>query len=107
VRLTEQFLAADPAPADNSDPPWLAALAALVEDRVDLPAPDENLFAADYSPWRAVVLADDSASAVSLALPAVPQWIEPPAFELAADEPQLPAPALPVYFGASDASGSN
>ncbi len=100
-------IAADPAPADNSDPPWPAALAATVEDHVDLPAPDENLFATDYSPWREVVLADDSASAVSLALPAVPQWSEPPAFEPAADEPQLPAPALPVYFGASEASVSN
>jgi len=52
-------------------------------------------------------LADGSASAVSLVLPAVPHWSEPPAFEPAADEAQLPALALPVYFGASEASASN
>jgi peptidoglycan/xylan/chitin deacetylase (PgdA/CDA1 family) len=100
-------IAADPVPVDASDPPWPAALAARVDDRVDLPTPDENLFAADYSPWRTVVLADGSPSAVSLALPAVPHWSEPPAFEPAANEPQLPAPALPVNFGASDASALN
>jgi peptidoglycan/xylan/chitin deacetylase (PgdA/CDA1 family) len=94
-------IAADPAPADNSDPPWPAAsLAAPIEDRIDLPVPDESLFAVDDSAWRAVVLADGgSASAVSLALPAVPHWSEPPAFEEPADEPQLPVPALPAYFG--------
>jgi peptidoglycan/xylan/chitin deacetylase (PgdA/CDA1 family) len=100
-------VAADPPPADTSDPVWPTALAIPVEERVELPAPDEDLFAADYSPWRAVILADGSASAVSLALPAVPHWSEPPAIEEDADEAELPAPSMPVYFGALEISGLN
>jgi len=73
---------------------WPEVATQPAADRVELPSPDLHAFAADYRPWRVVVLADGSASAGYLALAAVTQWSDPPGGAPAAAEPQLPAPAL-------------
>jgi peptidoglycan/xylan/chitin deacetylase (PgdA/CDA1 family) len=73
---------------------WPEVATQPTPDRVELPSPDLHAFAADYRPWRVVVLADGSASAGYLALAAVTQWSDPPGGAPAAAEPQLPAPAL-------------
>lgn len=73
---------------------WPDFPAQPIADRVELPSPDVRSFAADYRPWRVVVLADGSASAGYLALAAVTQWSDPPGGAPASTEPELPAPAL-------------
>ena len=73
----------------------------IAED-IALPAPEENAFGTGYRPWRTVILADGSAAATYLALNAVTQWADAPARPLTADEPELPAPAIPDYFGGDE-----
>ncbi len=89
---------------DPDDSNWpRPAAAAPADERTDLPAPDERAFSVDYRPWRTVKLADGSETAVYLALDAVPQWTDPPASMAAGpDDAELPAPAMPYYFGGGE-----
>ena len=106
---TESLAIAEPAPAaeetsDADDPIWpRPVVGSLVEERAELPVPDERALSADYHPWRTVKLADGSQTAVYLALDAVPQWTDPPAaLPEGSNETQLPAPAIPYYFGGGE-----
>ena len=89
---------------DPDDPNWPKAEVRLAsEERVELPAPDEEAFGTHYHPWRTVILADGSETAAHFALDAVPQWTDPPpAVAVTCDEPQLPVPAMPDYFGGDE-----
>ena len=89
---------------DPDDPTWPKPIAASpADDRAELPAPDERGFSIDYRPWRTMKLADGSETAVYLALDAVPQWTDPPASVAAGpDNAELPAPAVPYYFGGGE-----
>jgi Polysaccharide deacetylase len=89
-------------PLDRNEPDWPTAMTSQIADDIALAAPDENTFGTGYRPWRTVILADGSAAATYLALDAVTQWADPPARPLAADEPELPAPAIPDYFGGDE-----
>ena len=105
---TESLAIAEPAPApeetsDSDDPVWpRPVIGSLAEEPAELPIPDERTLSADYHPWRTVKLADGSQAAVYLALDAVPQWTDPPATAPASSEAQLPAPAVPYYFGGGE-----
>ena len=92
-------IAGEPAAAEEDDPTWSKVVALPPDDRIELPAPDVNVFAADYRAWRVVVLAGGSASLDRLALAAVTQWADPPPASVPSDEPELPVPAIPDYFG--------
>jgi peptidoglycan-N-acetylglucosamine deacetylase len=92
-------IAGEPAAAEEDDPTWPKVVALPPGDRIELPAPDVNVFAADYRAWRVVVLADGSAGLDRLALAAVTQWADPRATSVPSDEPELPVPAIPDYFG--------
>jgi peptidoglycan-N-acetylglucosamine deacetylase len=89
---------------DLDDPVWPRPVMgpSLAAASAELPIPDEQILSVDYRPWRAVKLADGSQTAVYLALDAVPQWADPPAPTLGSDEAQLPAPAVPYYFGGGE-----
>jgi peptidoglycan/xylan/chitin deacetylase (PgdA/CDA1 family) len=90
---------------DLDDPVWPRPVMgpSLADASAELPIPDEQILSADYRPWRSVKLADGSQTAVYLALDAVPQWADPPAPAPAgSDEAQLPAPAVPYYFGGGE-----
>jgi peptidoglycan/xylan/chitin deacetylase (PgdA/CDA1 family) len=95
-------LADDLPPLDRNEPDWPTAMTSPIAEDIALPAPDENAFGTGYRPWRTVILADGSAGATYLALDAVTQWADPPARPLTADEPELPAPAIPDYFGGDE-----
>jgi peptidoglycan/xylan/chitin deacetylase (PgdA/CDA1 family) len=95
-------VAADLPPLDRNEPDWPASDGVPIADDVALPTPDPSAFATDYHPWRTVLLADGSASAIYLALGAVTQWSDPPTTPVAAGKPQLPAPAMPAYFGGGE-----
>ena len=97
-------IAGEPAALDQDDPTWPKPVAPPMDKRVELRAPDENAFAADYRPWHVVVLADRSTSAGYLALAAITQWADPPAISASYGEPELPVPAIPEYL---DARGLN
>jgi peptidoglycan/xylan/chitin deacetylase (PgdA/CDA1 family) len=86
-------------PLDRNEPDWPTSLTLPTAEAIELPAPDENVFATDYRPWRTVILADGSEAATHLALDAVTQWADPLATAVTSDEPELPAPAIPDYFG--------
>jgi len=92
-------IAGDPAAAEQDDPTWPKVVALPPDDRIEQPAPDVNVFAADYRAWRVVVLADGSASLDRLALAAVTQWADPNATSVPSNEPELPVPAIPDYLG--------
>jgi peptidoglycan/xylan/chitin deacetylase (PgdA/CDA1 family) len=98
--------ASDPPARYRGDPDWPTAIAVPETDAIELPAPDENTFATDYRPWRTVILADGSEAAKYLALNAVTQWADPPAAPVASDQPALPAPAIPDYFGGGETATS-
>jgi hypothetical protein len=90
---------------DLDDPVWPQPVMgpSLADASAELSIPDEQALSADYRPWRSVKLADGSQTAVYLALDAVPQWADPPTPAPAgADEAQLPAPAVPYYFGGGE-----
>ncbi len=90
---------------DLDDPVWPKPFISptLADAGAELAVPDEQVVSADYRPWRAVKLADGSQAAVSLALDAVPQWTDPPTpVQASSDEPQLPAPTVPYYFGGGE-----
>ena len=89
---------------DPDDPNWPSPVAASpAEDHTEFPAPDERAFSIDYRPGRTAKLADGSETAVYLALDAVPQWSDPPANVAAGpDNAELPAPAMPYYFGGGE-----
>ena len=93
---------------DPDDPNWPRPVVELLADeRTELPVPDEQAFSTDYRPWRTVKLADGSETAVYLALDAVPQWTDPPAGMTAGShDAQLPAPAMPYYFGGDETATS-
>jgi peptidoglycan/xylan/chitin deacetylase (PgdA/CDA1 family) len=107
---SESLAIAEPAPAseepgsDADDPVWpRPVISSIAEERAELPVPDERALSADYHPWRTVKLADGSQTAVHLALDAVPQWTDPPtALPAGSGETQLPAPAVPYYFGGGE-----
>jgi peptidoglycan/xylan/chitin deacetylase (PgdA/CDA1 family) len=89
-------------PLDRNEPDWPAATTSPITEDIALPAPDENVFATDHRPWRTVILADGSEAATYLALGAVTQWADPPSLRpSASDQSELPAPAIPAYFGAT------
>ena len=94
---------------DANNPNWpRAVVGSLADERIELPVPDEQAFNTDYRPWRTVKLADGSETAVYLALDAVPQWTDAPArVTTASDDAQLPAPAMPHYFGGDEIATSN
>jgi peptidoglycan/xylan/chitin deacetylase (PgdA/CDA1 family) len=94
-------IADDLPPLDRNEPDWPIAMTPIADD-IALPAPSENAFGTGYRPWRTVILADGSAAATYLALDAVTQWADPPARALTAEEPELPAPAMPHYFGGNE-----
>jgi peptidoglycan/xylan/chitin deacetylase (PgdA/CDA1 family) len=94
--------AIDLLPLDRNEPEWPTAVTSAVAADVALPAPDENGFATNYRPWRTVILADGSEAATYLALNAVTQWADPPANAPASDQPELPVPAIPDYFGGDE-----
>jgi peptidoglycan/xylan/chitin deacetylase (PgdA/CDA1 family) len=104
LAITEPAPTAEEPTSDADDPVWPRPLVgSLPEERTELPVPDERTLSADYHPWRTVKLADGSQTAVYLALDAVPQWTDPPAVPpAAANEAQLPAPAVPYYFGGGE-----
>jgi hypothetical protein len=90
---------------DLDDPVWPRPVIdpSLTNASADLPVPDEQIVSTDYHPWRSVKLADGSQTAVYLALDAVPQWTDPPAPAApGSDQTQLPAPAVPYYFGGGE-----
>jgi peptidoglycan/xylan/chitin deacetylase (PgdA/CDA1 family) len=95
-------IADDLPPLDRNEPDWPTTMTLPIADDIALPAPDENAFGTGYRPWRTVILADGSAAATYLALDAVTQWADTPARPLSADEPELPAPAIPDYFGGDE-----
>jgi peptidoglycan/xylan/chitin deacetylase (PgdA/CDA1 family) len=95
-------IADDLPPLDRNEPDWPATMTSPIAEDVALPAPDQNAFGTGYRPWRTVILADGSAAATYLALDAVTQWADPPARQPTADEPELPAPALPYYFAGDE-----
>jgi peptidoglycan-N-acetylglucosamine deacetylase len=107
---SESLAIAEPAPAseeptsDADDPVWPhPIIGSIAEQPAELPVPDERALSADYRPWRTVKLADGSQTAVYLALDAVPQWTDPPtALPAGSGEAQLPAPAVPYYFGGGE-----
>jgi hypothetical protein len=94
--------AADLLPLDRNEPVWPTVDSMPLAEDIVLPAPDVNAFAIDYRPWRTVILADGSQTATYLALGAITQWNDPPAVPVAAGRPQLPAPAIPPYFGGGE-----
>jgi hypothetical protein len=99
----EPLEVASDAPArDRDDPDWPTPIAAPEADVIELPAPDENAFATDYRPWRTVILADGSEAATYLALNAVTQWTDPPTTPVTSHQSELPAPAIPDYFGGGE-----
>jgi peptidoglycan/xylan/chitin deacetylase (PgdA/CDA1 family) len=89
-------------PLDRNEPDWPTARTSPIAEDIALAAPDESAFGTGYRPWRTVILADGSAAATYLALDAVTQWADPPARALTAEEPELPAPAMPHYFGGNE-----
>jgi peptidoglycan-N-acetylglucosamine deacetylase len=93
---------------DPDDPKWpRAVVGGPADQRTELPVPDEQAFSTDYRPWRTVKLAEGSETAVYLALDAVPQWTDPPAGMTAgSSDVQLPAPAMPYYFGVDETATS-
>ena len=91
-------IAGEPTALDQHDPTWPRPVAPPTDNRVELPAPDENAFAADYRPWHVVVLADGSTSAGYLALAAITQWAEPQTTSASSSEPELAAPSIPEYL---------
>jgi peptidoglycan/xylan/chitin deacetylase (PgdA/CDA1 family) len=93
-------IAGEPAALDQHDPTWPRPVAPPTDNRVELPAPDENAFAADYRPWHVVVLADGSTSAGYLAVAAITQWADPQATSASYGEAELPVPAIPEYLEA-------
>jgi peptidoglycan-N-acetylglucosamine deacetylase len=107
---SESVAIAEPAPAseepsgDADDPVWpRPVIGSIAEESADLPVPDQRALTAEYRPWRTVKLADGSQTAVYLALDAVPQWTDPPtALPAGSGEAQLPAPAVPYYFGGGE-----
>jgi peptidoglycan/xylan/chitin deacetylase (PgdA/CDA1 family) len=95
-------VADDLPPLDRNEPDWPTTMTLPIAEDIALPAPEENAFGTGYRPWRTVILADGSAAATYLALDAVTQWADAPARPLTADEPELPAPAIPDYFGGDE-----
>jgi peptidoglycan/xylan/chitin deacetylase (PgdA/CDA1 family) len=95
-------IASDLPPLDRNEPDWPTTITSPIAEDVALPAPDESAFATRYRPWRTVILADGSGAAAYLALDAVTQWADPPAGALISDQPELPAPAIPDYFGGDE-----
>jgi peptidoglycan/xylan/chitin deacetylase (PgdA/CDA1 family) len=95
-------IADDLPPLDRNEPDWPTTMTSPIAEDIALPAPGENAFGTGYRPWRTVILADGSAGATYLALGAVTQWADPPARPPAAEEPELPAPAIPDYFGGGE-----
>ena len=100
--------AANDSSRDLNDPNWpRVVVGSLADERIELPVPDEQAFSTDYRPWRTVKLADGSETSVYLVLDAVPQWTDAPAGMTAApDDAQLPAPAMPYYFGGDETAAS-
>jgi len=74
-------------------PPWPPITAAPAIDHIVLPAPDATSFAADYRPWRRIMLADGSASVGMLAT-AVTRWPDPAEPALMSGAGELPAPSV-------------
>jgi peptidoglycan/xylan/chitin deacetylase (PgdA/CDA1 family) len=95
-------IAGDLPPLDRNEPDWQTTMTSPIAEEIALPAPDENAFVTGYRPWRSVMLADGSEAATDLALDAVTQWADPPARGLISDQPELPAPAIPDYFGGDE-----
>jgi peptidoglycan/xylan/chitin deacetylase (PgdA/CDA1 family) len=94
--------ATDLLPLDRNEPDWPTAVTSPVTEDIALPTPDESAFATNYRPWRTVILADGSGAATFLALNAVTQWADPPAHPPTSDQAELPAPAIPDYFGSDE-----
>jgi peptidoglycan/xylan/chitin deacetylase (PgdA/CDA1 family) len=94
-------IASEP-PLDRNEPDWPTSVALPTAGAIELPVPDENAFATDYRPWHTVILADGSEAASYLALDAVTQWTDPPATPPTSEEPKLPVPAIPDYFGGGE-----
>jgi peptidoglycan/xylan/chitin deacetylase (PgdA/CDA1 family) len=107
-KSTDSPQAASDSSHDPNDPNWpRAVVGSLAEERIELPVPDEQAFSTDYRPWRTVKLADGSETAVYLALDAVPQWGDAAAAITAiSSDTQLPAPAMPYYFGGDETASS-
>jgi peptidoglycan/xylan/chitin deacetylase (PgdA/CDA1 family) len=92
-------IASELPPLDRNEPDWPSAMTSPIGEDIALAAPDQNVFATNYRPWRTVILADGSATAIDLALGAVTQWADPPVRPLTSDQSELPAPTIPDYFG--------
>jgi peptidoglycan/xylan/chitin deacetylase (PgdA/CDA1 family) len=104
VASAEAVQAPDEPSRDLDDPLWpRPVVGSLSAALAELPVPEEQVLCAEYRPWRTMKLADGSQTAVYLVLDAVPQWTDPPAVAPAeANETQLPAPAVPYYFGGGE-----
>jgi hypothetical protein len=73
---------------------WPPITALRPTDRVVLPAPDAMSFAADYRPWRRVMLADGSADARRFAAAAVTPWPDPSDVVPPSGTAELPVPSV-------------
>jgi hypothetical protein len=91
---------------DSEDPTWPKPVVGLFGERSELPVPDEQAFSTLYRPWRTVKLADGSETAVYLALDAIPQWTDAPTGVTGSNDAELPAPAIPYYFGGDETATS-
>jgi peptidoglycan-N-acetylglucosamine deacetylase len=92
---------------DPEDQTWpKPVVGPLGDERSELPVPDEQAFSTLYRPWRTVKLADGSETAAYFALDAIPQWTDAPAGVTGSNDAQLPAPAMPYYFGGDETATS-
>jgi len=81
--------------AERRSATWPEITIDFAANRVELPAPDEASFDADYQPWSSMMLAaSEDGEDLLVVARALPRWPDEPDAIPSADETELPAPSL-------------